>query len=104
MTRNPSSNDGSAPAIGELISEASGARPRTPHRGERVAQLVTDPTNSPEMRAHNAAAAAALAAHNSGGSAADGAGPVPGLDEFLAGGGSRSGFGTCADPSSLSRG
>ncbi len=39
MARNPSSADGSAPAIGELVTGTgtSGSRPRTAHRGERVA-------------------------------------------------------------------
>ena len=98
--KNPGGGDGSAPVIGEFPS-GGGSRPRTAHRGERVAQVVTDPTNSPEMRLHNDAARAAAAAHNSG--AAGGDGPVPGLDEFLSGGGSRGSGNTWADPSSLSR-
>jgi hypothetical protein len=99
MSRNPRSGDGSAPAIGELISEASGGRPRQAHRGERVAQVVTDPTSSPEMAAHNDAARAALQAHNSGASGGDGAGPVPGME--CLGGGSGGMGGSWADSSSL---
>jgi hypothetical protein len=98
MARNPRSSDGSAPAIGELATGTSGSRPRTPHRGERVAQVVTDPTRSPEMDAHNDAVRAAAAGHNSG--AAGGDGPVPGLDDFGSGGGSRASRNTWADPSS----
>ncbi len=96
-TRNPGSSDGSAPAIGELISDAGARPPRRPHRGERVAQVVTDPTRSPEMNAHNAAARAAVAAHNSGESGGDG--PVVDPANLLGGGTSRP-ISTCADPSS----
>ena len=98
MARNPGGNDGSAPAIGELVTGTSGARPRTPHRGERVAQLVTDPTNSPEMRMVNDAARAALQAHNSG--AAGGDGPVQDPGGVLSGSGSRASRNTWSDPSS----
>ncbi len=98
MARNPSSSDGSAPAIGELVTGTSGSRPRTAHRGERVAQLVTDPTRSPEMDAHNDAARAALAGHNSGASGGDG--PVQDPTSVLSGSGSRASRNTWADPSS----
>jgi hypothetical protein len=98
MTRNPGSSDGSAPAIGELLTGTSGSRPRTPRRGDRVAGLVADPTSSPEMRLHNDAARAAAALHNSG--VSDGDGPVPGLRGTGDRSSSPAGI-RCADPSSL---
>ncbi len=100
MARNPSSADGSAPAIGELVTGTgtSGSRPRTAHRGERVAQVVTDPTRSPEMDMVNDAARAALASHNSG--AAGGDGPVQDPAGVLSGSGSRASHNSWADPSS----
>jgi hypothetical protein len=87
MARNPSSSDGSPPAIGELIKETSGGRPpRRPRRGDPLAGLTADPTSSPEMRAHDDAARTAQAAHNSG--ASDEGGPVMDSGGLL-GGGSR---------------
>src|SRR6266536_15447 len=102
-TTSGGSGDGSAPVRGldELHSGGGARPPRTAHRGERVAGLVTDPTRSPEMDLHNAAARAAVAAHNSGESGGDG--PVVDPANLLGGGTSRP-VGTCADPSSLSRG
>jgi hypothetical protein len=79
------SADGSAPFIGE-IPEAGGARPRTAHRGERVAQAALDGTRSPEMAQRNAEAQAALALHNSGGSAGDRAGGLSDPENVLGGG------------------
>ena len=99
MARNPGSGDGSSPAHGELISEAGARPPRTAHRGERIAGLTTDPTRSPEMDMANAAARAAVAAHNSGESAGDG--PVSDPAGLLSGGRAPVVTGTCADPSSL---
>jgi len=96
VARNPRSNDGSAPVIGEL-GGGGGSRLRTPRRGDRVAGLTTDPTNSPEMRLHNDAARAAQAHHNSG--RADGDGPVPGLHGTGDRSSSPAGI-RCADPSS----
>jgi hypothetical protein len=97
--------DGSKRPHGELISEASGARPRTPRRGDQVAIVTTDPTGSPDMRLHNDAARAALAAYNSGAADSDGAAPVVGLDTPVPPGGSGvTGSGnTWADTSSLGR-
>ncbi len=102
MARNPGSSDGSSPAHGELIGEAGARPPRTAHRNERVAGITTDPTRSPEMDAHNAAARAAVAAHNSGESGGDG--PVSDPAGLLDRGRAPVVTGTCADPSSLSRG
>jgi hypothetical protein len=85
MASNPSSSDGSAPAIGELITEASSARPRTARRGDRVAGLVADPSRSPDMDLHNDAARAAVAAHNSRAIDSDGAGPVSDPEGLLSG-------------------
>ena len=96
------SGDGSAPFIGE-IPEADSGRPRVARTGDRAAGITLDPTNSPEMRAHNAAALAAQAAHNSG--ASDQGSPVRGLDDPVPAGGSGvTGSGnTWSDPSSRSR-
>jgi hypothetical protein len=103
MAHNPRRGDGSTPAIGELVSEASGGGARTARRGEQAATLTTDPTSSPDMTLHNDAARAALAAYNSG--AVDQGGPVQGLDADVPPGGSgTSGSGnTWGDTSSLSR-
>lgn len=68
------SGDGSAPAHGEIISQAGSRPPRTARTGDQVAGLTVDPTSSPEMNLHNAAARAALQAHNSGASDSDSGG------------------------------
>lgn len=105
MARNPRGGDGSAPAVDELVTEAGGRPPRRPRRGERVAGLTTDPTNSPEMRMHNDAARAAVAAHNSGAADSDGADWPGDPGDLLGGGTSRPQVGHTgsSDPSSLSR-
>jgi hypothetical protein len=100
-TTSGGSADGSSPAHGELISEASGGRPRMARRGERVARVTLDGTNSDEIRAVNAAVRAAQAAHNSG--ELDGGGGISDPANLLGGGTSKP-VSTCADPSSLSRG
>jgi len=95
-----SSTSGSSPAHGELITEASGSRPRTPKRGERVAGITLDGTRSPETDLANDAARAALAGYNTGASDAAAGGisdPAGMLDRTRAPVVS----GTCADPSSL---
>jgi hypothetical protein len=102
MARNPGRGDGSSPARGELIGEASGGRPRQPKHGERVAGVTLDPTNSPEIRMANDAARQALADYNSGASDAA-SGGISDPANLLGGGTSRP-VSTCADPSSLSRG
>ena len=75
------------------------AEERSP-QWRRIGGLTIDPTNSPEMRLHNDAARAAQAAHNSGASDSDGAGPVQDPTGYLSGGGSGASGGTWADPSS----
>jgi hypothetical protein len=99
------SADGSKLPHGEF-PVAGGRPPRRARRGDQVTGLVTDPTSSPEMRAHNDAARAAAAAVNSGAADSDGAGPTPGLSSPVPPGGHGvTGSGnTWADPSSLSRG
>lgn len=96
----PGSSDGSAPAHGEIIGEASGARPRTPRRGDQTTGLALDGTRSPETRMVNDAARMAQGLVNSGAADSDGAAPVRGLDGLLSGGGPRGSGSTWADPSS----
>jgi hypothetical protein len=108
MARNPRSGDGSAPAIGELVSEAGGSpsRRRVPPPGERAGLFQSGDSDGDSSRsgfdAHKAAARAAQAAINSGATAADGAGPVKDPTGYLSGGSSSRSGGTWADPSSLS--
>jgi len=103
MPRNPRSGDGSAPAIGELVTETD-AKPRN-HRAIPAGFSTSNFGSGPSADAyaeHARAAAQAAAASNSG--APDGSAPVPGLDSPIPPGGSgTSGSGnTWADPSSLS--
>jgi hypothetical protein len=102
MAHNPRSSDGSAPAIGELVSEASGAKPRrrTVPAGFSTSNFGTGPS-ADAYRQHAEAAAQAAAAYNTG--AADGSAPVPGLEEYVAGNGSGRAVTSWADPSSLSK-
>lgn len=95
----PGSSDGSAPAHGEIVSEASGGRPRTPRRGDQTAGIATDGTRSPEMAMVNDAARAAQRLVNWGAADSDGAASPRGLDGLSDGGGSKGN--TWADPSSL---
>jgi hypothetical protein len=66
MAQNDSTSSGSAPPVGEIVTEASGGRPRTPKRAERVSGVTLDGTRSPETDLANDAARAAQAAYNSG--------------------------------------
>jgi hypothetical protein len=98
-----SSSSGSAPPVGEVVTQATGGRPRTPKRGERVSGVTLDGTRSAEMAAHNAAALAAVADYNSGASDQQ-AGGISDPEGVLDRGRAPVVTGTCSDPSSLSRG
>lgn len=104
MARTPGSSDGSAPAVGELVTDASGSRPRTPRRGTQAATIATSGDRDSGIRGgfdeHQAAVRAAVAAHNSG--TASMGGGVNDPEGLLSGSGGGSG-GTWADPSSLTR-
>jgi hypothetical protein len=101
--KNPGSGDGSAPAIGELVSESSGAKPSqrpVAPAGFSQSNFGSGPS-ADRYREHAAAGARAAGAVNDG--APDDSGPVPGLDAPTPPGGSGvTGSGnTWADSSSL---